>query len=148
MSRGAPIGPRRNGELPSRGVVEHAVKLACMITSANAADVLRGVNPQPRSGEGKQQYYQSITRARHYAAFALRAIYEEANWAKMATMLGARTPTQYYAIKDTAFRDGWVKWWDDKAFMRVIEETESFIKREKEALMARERIGAQQGAVT
>lgn len=123
------LRPHRRGELPRLAVVKAAVETACLITGAKVFEVMfpskSFMHEAHRSPE-----VMARSRARAYAAFALRAIFEDGQPAKIAAMVGAVQHYQYFAGKDNDMKTGRLTWWNDAAFMRVIEATEAFIAME------------------
>lgn len=124
-------GPWRRGELPTTAVVHAAARAASNVVRPHAhPNYVLGITPN--AYRKKSPEFLAISHARIYAAFALRAIYEEGRPASIAEMFGVRDPQQWMSGKDNLMKTGGMAWWwDDAAFMKVIEETEKFIIEEK-----------------
>lgn len=111
------------GPLPSDAEFQAAVRIACIITGADPQHVIENHH----SGPSKSPEQLAISRARVYAAFALRALFEGADRGKLAAMFNIPNPRSFFHSKDKSMSHGeLVGWWSDAAFMRVIEGVEAF----------------------
>lgn len=99
-----------------------AMQIAAAIVAAAKET---GANPEAVAlGARGNRYHPDILRARAYAALALRACFEDFGKQSIARMVGASSWTTYIATLDEQMACGFLDWWDDKAFMRVVEAIE------------------------
>jgi hypothetical protein len=102
---------------PTADQVAIAIIAACGETGADPEDVIGG-----RLGTGQNF---PISRARTYAALALRAIFPDNGNVAFGRMVGSRSPGSFVTLVDHQIKDGTLKWWDDAVFMRVVEAIEA-----------------------
>jgi hypothetical protein len=105
---------------PSADQVAAAIIAACRETGADPESVASGAK-----GAGSRF---PISRARAYAALAIRAVFPENGSVALGRMVGSNAPSSYVTQIDNQLRNGLLKWWDDKTFMRVVEALEAHIK--------------------
>lgn len=71
----------------------------------------------------------AVSRARAYAALAIRAVFPDNGNTALARWVGSSSPSSYICSIDHQLKHKLIKWWDDALFMRVIEATEAAQKR-------------------
>ena len=103
---------------PSADQVAIAIITASREVGADPIDVVLGNgNAGCKEGGGTTQY--AISRARAYAAFALRTVFTQCGAVAIGRMVGSRSPSGLLASLDAQMRNKSLRWWDDKVFMRV-----------------------------
>lgn len=109
---------------PTADQVATAIVAACRETGADPITVASG-NSDDRRATVAHKY--AISRARVYAALAIRAVFEENGPAAIARWVGAGTPSCYVTNVDRDLKEARLKWWDEAAFKRVIAATEESV---------------------
>lgn len=119
----APSLGKREAIWPPRAeCVVAAIKAACAETGAHHTAVFNGDTDE------KSDRSFPISRARAYAAMAIRAVFEEPRrTSDIGRLVGSRIPGQYLAQLDTRLRNGDLQWFDNAAFMRVVAATEEAV---------------------
>ena len=96
-------------------MVARAIVAACKETGADPVAVASG----ERNRAGTRWDFK-ISRARNYAAYALRETHKGCGTTAIARMVGAGSPSSYLAVLDHNIRNGKAPWWDAAAVKRVI----------------------------
>lgn len=103
-------------EAPTQRHVIAAIMAASHLTGADPVKVERGEGISGNvPDEGRQ-----LTRARAYAALALRAVFEGFDTFEIARLCGASKVGQYFDSLDHRMKRNALGWWDDEVFMAVI----------------------------
>lgn len=101
---------------PTADLVARAIVAAAKETGANPEEVAMGVTVRG----GRNGDYE-ISRARAYAAMAIKAQFPDCHNASIARMVGAKWPTSYIGGIEFQQRNGNMKWWNAAALKRVID---------------------------
>lgn len=96
---------------PHPDLIAHAIVAACKETGADPVAVA--------SGERDGDCYYSVSRARAYAATAIRAVWQGCGNMAIARMFGASSPSCYFASLE-ARRSKGLSWWSARALERVV----------------------------
>lgn len=99
---------------PTADEVARVIVSACSETLADPEAVLRG-----EASRGGRFGNVAASRARAYAAYALRTLYGCSN-AAIGAMVGAKSAPNFVSSIEFQRRQGYVKWWSDEALARVI----------------------------
>lgn len=102
-------------DMPTADEVARAIVAAARETGADPVAVAEG--------ERGNRYHPEVLRCRAYAAIALRSQFEDARPTSIARMVGIWTPATAYSylkILDEQRARGFLNWWDDAAFIRVV----------------------------
>lgn len=103
-----------------------ADEVAAAIVAASAET---GAKPEAvAAGAAGNRYHPEVTRARAYAAFALRAVFEKCSAQSISKWCGSQSPAAHLSMLDIQLRAKALEWWDDKTFMRVISAVETQTK--------------------
>lgn len=120
----------KHGQLPNAAEVMAAIEAAARITKADPADVIDTSRLKARGVAPASIKYARASRARYYATFALRAIFEDGSQHEIARLCGVKDNKnlkKYFYNADSNMSEGcWKFWWSDDAFMSVIEAVEAF----------------------
>lgn len=127
---------KRTALPPPRDVVRAAVEAACVETGAYVNEIFKYRTWRDAGFlGGADRGWLSISRARVYAGLALRAIYEDTPVQNIAEMLNVPDPVNFFHNYDSQMQSQTkLRWFDDKAFMRVIEFIETYQKKREAEL--------------
>lgn len=98
-----------------------AITAACAETGAVPRHVARG------DVDSRLDRTFAISRARTYAALALRAIFDDMSAPNISRMVGSKYPDGYLGQIDSRMKNNDLKWFDNDAFMRVVAATEESV---------------------
>lgn len=129
MSRSDLGQRRRRAAPPSKVIARYAVEAACVETGAsvNAVFAYKTWRAAGFRG-GADAGWLVVSRARVYAALALRAIYEDTPHPAIAETVNAQNPRLWFHNVDNQIKSEKMLWFKNDAFMRVIEFIEAQIK--------------------
>lgn len=116
-------GKQKRGPVPSVAEVRVAVAAACLSTTANIDDVLH--RPRAKWEMDRREYFK-VTKARTYAALALRCLFEDGRQDVIARLVGSTYPKSYINQIDKLLSENGLKWFNNDVFMAVIEAVERF----------------------
>lgn len=105
---------------PSADNVAAAILAACRETGADFERLCRG-------DADRDDKHFKISRARVYAALAIRAIFPENSAPGIARMVASGYPDTFLAQVDGRMKKNDLKWFDNDAFMRVVAATEESV---------------------
>jgi hypothetical protein len=117
---GTPVEPKRASE--SAKLVSASVNLptAYQIAVAIVAAAREcGVDPEGVANGLHGPNFKETSRARGYAAIAIRTVFPDAKLTAIARWVGAGSPRVYVTILDRDRRDNRLRWWDDGVLERV-----------------------------
>lgn len=117
------IEAAREWSPPTADTIAVAIIAAAKETGADPIDVAVGVLATAGIHSGKI----AVSRARAYAALALRAVLDNVPSKSIATWVASGSPAVYIGSIDFQIRNKQLKWWDNNAFMRVVEAVESAV---------------------
>lgn len=109
---------------PTADQVAAAIVAACRETGADPIAVASGHRDEVRSAPDRKF---AISRARAYAALAIREIFKENGPVAIARWVGSLSPACYVTNVDRDRKDGRYRWWDEAAFQRVVAATEDSV---------------------
>lgn len=115
------IGPADNVYPPTADQVAIAIIAASKETGASPQLVAS------RANDNRLDRTFAISRARTYAALAIRAIFPENSGASISRMVGSSYPEQHLQQIDSRMKNNDLKWFDNDAFMRVVDATEESV---------------------
>lgn len=109
---------------PTADQVAAAIVAACRETGADPIAVASGEKDDTRAAPERKY---AVSRARAYAALAIREIFKENGPVAIARWVGAGTPSCYMTNVDRDVREARLKWWDAAAYQRVVAATEESV---------------------